>query len=140
MSRGCHCKRGPLYLTSLLFIGKLPPFTIESLLASLPFIVPSLIYVVSNNAYFYGLTLVAPPIWLILVSMKTFVSAVTYKFILRRQVTNVQLGGSMLMVLSVAIAKLPDVLSARHSETMVNALPASAIFVAAFACIVSGNI
>ena len=108
------------------------------MIASLPFIVPSLIYVVSNNAYFYGLTLVAPPIWLILVSMKTFVSAVTYKFILRRQVTNVQLGGSMLMVFSVAIAKLPDVLSARHSETMVNALPASAIFVAAFACIVSG--
>ena len=111
----------------------------ESLLASLPFIVPSLIYVVSNNAYFYGLTLVAPPIWLILVSMKTFVSAVTYKFILRRPITNVQLGGSMLMVLSVAIAKLPDALSAGPSETMVNSLPMSAIFLAAFACIVSGN-
>ena len=119
--------------------GKIPPFTVESLFASLPFIVPSLIYVVSNNAYFYGLTLVAPPIWLILVSMKTFVSAVTYKFILRRPISDAQLGGSMLMVLSVAIAKFPDALSARHSETMVNALPVSAIFLASFACIVSGK-
>ena len=91
---------------------------------------------VSNNAYFYGLTLVAPPIWLILVSMKTFVSAVTYKFVLRRPITDAQIGGSLLMVLSVAVAKLPDTLG--HSGELVNALPLSAILLAAFACVVSG--
>ena len=96
---------------------------------------------VSNNAYFYGLTLVAPPIWLILVSMKTFVSAVTYKFVLRRPITDAQLGGSLLMVVSVAVAKLPDALGGGATgTTLVNALPLSAILLAAFACVVSGEV
>ena len=71
--------------------------------------------------------------------MKTFASAVTYRFVLRRRITDVQLGGSLLMVLSVAVAKVPDVVSANQSERLVNALPMSAILLAAFACIVSGE-
>merc|ERR1719208_733133 len=67
--------------------------------------------------------------------MKTFVSAVTYKFVLLRPITDAQIGGSLLMVLSVAVAKLPDTLG--HSGNLVNALPLSAILLAAFACVVS---
>ncbi len=62
-----------------IYPGHMPSFSVSNLKASAPFVLPSLLYVFSNNAYFYGITLVSPPIWSILVSIKTFVSAVTYK-------------------------------------------------------------
>ena len=49
------------------------------IVASLPFMAPSLLYVLSNNVYYFGITLVTPPIWAILISIKTTISALTYK-------------------------------------------------------------
>ena len=43
------------------------------------FILPSLLYAVNNNIYFAGLMLVPPPIWLILTSFRTVVTASLYK-------------------------------------------------------------
>ena len=43
------------------------------------FLVPSILYAVNNNIYFAGLTLVPPPIWLILCSFRTVVTASLYK-------------------------------------------------------------
>ena len=40
---------------------------------------PSLIYVISNNVYYYSITLMTPPILMILLSIKTTISALTYK-------------------------------------------------------------
>jgi hypothetical protein len=67
------------FILVLLSVGHLPPLTKENLLASLPFIIPSLIYGVQNNLYFLALTLISPPIWMILVSLKTVMSAAIYK-------------------------------------------------------------
>ena len=43
------------------------------------FVVPSFLYAINNNIYFYGLTLVPPPIWIILCSFRTVVTASLYK-------------------------------------------------------------
>ena len=61
--------------------GKVPSLSLPDIIASLPFMVPSLIYVMSNNVYYLGITLVTPPIWAILISIKTTISALTYKVI-----------------------------------------------------------
>jgi hypothetical protein len=37
------------------------------------------LYAINNNIYFVGLTLVPPPIWLILCSFRTVVTASVYK-------------------------------------------------------------
>ena len=42
---------------------------------------------VNNNIYFYGLMLVSPPVWNILISFRTVLTATLYKFILKRQVS-----------------------------------------------------
>ena len=40
---------------------------------------PSLIYALSNNVHYYGITLMTPPILVILLSIKTTISALTFK-------------------------------------------------------------
>ena len=62
-----------------LAVGEVPSFTGSSLKSSLKFLVPSLLYALNNNIYFLGLTLVAPPLWLILCSMRTAITASVYK-------------------------------------------------------------
>ncbi len=47
--------------------------------ASLPFVIPGLIYAANNNIYFYTITMIAPPIWMIMISLKTAFTAVIYK-------------------------------------------------------------
>ena len=58
-----------------------PPLNMRRLMNLLPtqFLVPSILYAVNNNIYFAGLTLVPPPIWLILCSFRTVVTASLYK-------------------------------------------------------------
>ncbi len=55
--------------------------SLDSLKASTRFLVPSVIYAINNNIYYAGLTLVPPPIWLILCSARTVVTASVYKVI-----------------------------------------------------------
>ena len=78
----------------------------QSVRASLKFIIPSVIYAINNNMYLAGLILVPPPIWVILCSSRTIITACLYKFILGRDVTNVQLLGTLLIVGSIVCAKL----------------------------------
>ena len=78
----------------------------QSVRASLKFILPSVIYAINNNMYLAGLILVPPPIWVILCSSRTIITACLYKFILGRDVTNVQLLGTLLIVGSIVCAKL----------------------------------
>ncbi len=43
------------------------------------FVLPSVLYAVNNNIYYAGLMLVPPPIWIILTSFRTVVTASLYK-------------------------------------------------------------
>ena len=67
---------------------------------------PSLMYAVRSNIYMFGITLVPVPIWIILTSFRTVFSAFLYKFILKRDVTLVQMVGVFLIVPSIIVAKV----------------------------------
>ena len=105
---------------------------------SFRFLVPAILYGINNNIYFFGLTLVAPPIWLILCSFRTIITASTYKvrilcrpyldsclliylykffnffilfqFFLKRPISRGQFFGCFVIVISLVVAKLPDIL------------------------------
>ena len=87
---------------------RLPVLDSQSVRASLKFLLPSVIYAVNNNIYLAGLTLVPPPIWIILTSFRTIVTASLYKFILKRDVTSLQFLGCLLIVGSIVCAKLGE--------------------------------
>jgi len=95
----------------------------QSIRASFKFLLPSVIYAVNNNIYLAGLILVPPPIWIILCSFRTVVTACLYKFILKRDVSNLQILGSFLIVGSIVMAKLGDLLSSSGG----NVIPMMAI-------------
>ena len=46
---------------------------------SLRFVVPGMCYAASNNLYLFALTMVAPPIWTILTSLRTPITTLAYK-------------------------------------------------------------
>jgi len=106
-----------------------PNFDPVTLRHSMKFLLPSLLYAVNNNIYFAGLMLVPPPIWIILGSFRTVVTATLYKFILKREVSTLQFVGALLIVASIVVAKLGDVLS----EDITNSIPLIAIVLAAVA-------
>lgn len=125
----------------------LPSFSFQSIRSSLRFLLPSVLYAINNNIYYAGLTLVPPPIWLILCSIRTVVTASIYKFVLRRQLTTFQFFGAFLIVISIGVAKTPDILQIWKPEnsnlpanatstestsntTSVNAIPLTAILLA----------
>jgi len=98
-------------VTTLLRAKLTPPsFSLQSLRSSLRFLLPSVLYAINNNIYYAGLSLVPPPIWLMLCSIRTVVTATIYKFVLRRHITLLQFVGAALIVISIAIAKTPDIL------------------------------
>jgi len=142
------CEAIKLIVTIMRSKCSLPSFSFQSLRSSLRFLLPSVLYAINNNLYYAGLTLVPPPIWLILCSVRTVVTASIYKFVLRRQLTKLQFVGALLIVISIGIAKTPDITqllypssnsklvnstisqSAATSENSVNAIPITAIVLA----------
>ena len=102
------------------FRGKLPSFSASTLIHSLHFLVPSVLYAVNNNIYLVALTLVTPPIWVILCSMRTVVTVVMYKFVLKRPVTGAQFVGAFLIVLSIGVAKTPDIVQVWMNSRQTN--------------------
>jgi len=146
-------------LTAILIIskGQCPisrnGLTVRELRNSAKYLVPSLLYGINNNLYLIGLTLVAPPIWIILVSIRTVITACVYKFVLKRQLTPHQLFGAFLIVISLTIAKAPDIMKILTADDSVvqavdiaagkalpptvNAVPLSAILLAIIASSIS---
>ena len=74
-----------LFVTVLRARGKCPisnqGLSWSTFRSSFRFLVPAILYGINNNIYFFGLTLVAPPIWLILTSFRTIITASMYKVI-----------------------------------------------------------
>jgi hypothetical protein len=67
-------------VTTILRSGcEIPAMDRMALRQSLKFLMPSIFYAVNNNIYFVGLMLVPPPIWIILCSFRTVVTATVYK-------------------------------------------------------------
>ena len=76
---------------------QIPSFDSISLRKSTKFLLPSVIYAVNNNIYLAGLILVPPPIWVILCSFRTVVTASMYKFVLKRDISLLQFAGALLI-------------------------------------------
>eukprot|EP00090_Calanus_glacialis_P043853 TRINITY_DN7774_c0_g1_i4.p1 TRINITY_DN7774_c0_g1~~TRINITY_DN7774_c0_g1_i4.p1 ORF type:complete len:367 (-),score=97.63 TRINITY_DN7774_c0_g1_i4:55-1155(-) len=91
---------------------KMPSFDSTSLRKSTKFLLPSIIYALNNNIYLAGLLLVPPPIWIILCSFRTVVTASLYKFILKRDISLTQFAGALTIVVSIVVAKFGDIMSA----------------------------
>ena len=90
---------------------KIPSFDSATLRKSMKFLLPSVIYAVNNNIYLAGLILVPPPIWIILCSFRTVVTASMYKFVLKRDISLLQFAGALTIVASIVVAKLGDIMS-----------------------------
>ena len=56
-----------------------PSIDTISIRQSIKFLVPSIFYTINNNIYFVGLMYVPPPIWIILCSFRTVITATIYK-------------------------------------------------------------
>eukprot|EP00096_Caligus_rogercresseyi_P006532 TRINITY_DN2302_c0_g1_i1.p1 TRINITY_DN2302_c0_g1~~TRINITY_DN2302_c0_g1_i1.p1 ORF type:complete len:338 (-),score=29.17 TRINITY_DN2302_c0_g1_i1:196-1209(-) len=119
-------------LFTLLRMGSWPIMNAETFKSSLKYVIPSLLYAVNNNIYFFGLTLVPPPIWLILCSMRTLVTAFIYRVFLKREINYLQYLGIACIVSSLVIAKIPDVM-----YYSVNKVPFTAISLALVASCLS---
>ena len=124
--------------------GQVPHLDYVTLRQSLRFLVPSFLYALNNNIYLVGLTMVTPPIWMILCSIRTFFTANVYKvseeklhylyphiekFILNRNISAIQYVGSLCIVASIIIAKLDDVLTESG-----NPIPSLAFLLAMIGC------
>jgi len=112
---------------------QLPSFRSDNLKQSLKYLLPSVLYAVNNNIYFAGLILVPPPVWLILCSFRTVVTASIYKFFLKREVTTGQFVGAFLIVVSIAVAKAGDI--ANGGSSTIPAIPPAAFLLAVIAAI-----
>lgn len=108
---------------------QLPSFSRDSLRRSLRFMLPAVLYALNNNIYFAGLILVPPPIWLILCSFRTVISASVYKFVLKRNITTLQFTGALCIVASIVLAKFGDL----FSESSTNTVPMIAVVLALIA-------
>ena len=122
--------------------GRLPAFSRDNLKASLPYVAPSLIYALQNNIYFYAITLISPPIWMIMISLKTVFSACIYKFYLGKSTNYMQILGAFLVVLSVAVTKLPSIIYSTTGNwgdlAKTNKIPMRAVVVVIVGCLNSG--
>jgi len=105
-----------------------PSVDIISIRQSIKFLVPSIFYTINNNIYFVGLMYVPPPIWIILCSFRTVITATVYKFILKRPISKLQYMGALCIVASIIVAKLDDLLT-----SSINSVPSVAIVLAVVA-------
>ena len=125
--------------------GHLPPLDSVTVRQSFRFLLPSFLYALNNNIYLVGLTLVTPPIWIILCSVRTFITANVYKvyfiinytilysiflqYVLNRNISITQYVGALCIVASIIIAKLDDVVTESG-----NPIPILAILLAMVVC------
>ncbi len=60
-------------------LGAIFNVTHKSFVESWKFLIPSVFYAINNNIYYVGISLVPPPIWFIMCSGKTALTALIYK-------------------------------------------------------------
>ncbi|XP_069975455.1 uncharacterized protein [Penaeus vannamei] len=92
----------------------------ESLLGCRPswkFCVPAGCYFVTNLLYLHALMYVSPPLWMVLVQLKTLYTAAAYKFVFGREVRWAQAAGCALVVGSIPLARLSSLHDDQTSVT-----------------------
>lgn len=70
---------------------------------SLWLLFPASIYALTNNLFYYGISLVPPPIWAILNQTKVIFLGIVYRFIFKRQFTPYQWVGLFFLLVAVTL-------------------------------------
>ncbi|XP_042892084.1 CMP-sialic acid transporter 1-like [Penaeus japonicus] len=92
----------------------------QSLLECRPswkFCIPAACYFVTNLLYLHALNYVSPPLWMILLQIRTLYTAAAYKFLFGREVRWLQVGGCVLVVGSIPLARLSALQEGRTPVT-----------------------
>nr|XP_037273032.1 CMP-sialic acid transporter 1-like [Rhipicephalus microplus] len=89
---------------------------------SYKFLLPSVIYMLTNNIFFYALHYVTPAVWLVFVQCRIFLTLFVYKYPFGRHVTRAQWTAGALIAAAV-VGSQADVLAGHaHSSSVVTAL------------------
>lgn len=75
---------------------------------SIKFILPSVIYMLTNNIFFYALHFVTPPVWLVLVQCKVVLTLLVYKYVFKHSISAAQWTAGFLIVTSVLGSQLEE--------------------------------
>lgn len=75
---------------------------------SVKFILPSVIYMLTNNIFLYALHFVTPPIWLVLVQCKVLLTLLVYKYVFKHFISAAQWTAGFLIVASVLGSQLEE--------------------------------
>lgn len=108
-------------LIFILIWAKSIGLSVRSWIPSITFSLPAVCYCITNLMYLSALTVVSPPIWMILIQTRTLYTAAAYKIVFGRDVTSVQALGCLLVVCSVLVARL-SALKDGHSHVTLKIL------------------
>lgn len=76
---------------------------LKSVRISLWYAVPSFIYAINNNIYYFALHFVTPPVWNVLIQLRVVFTALTYRTLFKRNVTFVQWVALLLLLLAMTL-------------------------------------
>lgn len=65
--------------------------------------IPSLIYAINNNIYYYALHFATPPVWNVLIQLRIVFTALTYRVMFKRNITDTQWAGLGLLITAVVL-------------------------------------
>ena len=121
----------PVPQTQLVFSAELLKFAIFSALIlvknrmhdikiSFLYLIPSLAYAVNNNIYFLAMHYTTPPVWSILLQLRTVFLALIYRLYFKRHFSMCQYSGIGLLIASIALSNLSDAQNKSSSDNSHN--------------------
>ncbi|CAH1782776.1 unnamed protein product [Owenia fusiformis] len=120
------------YLKLSLVFGKLVyDGVLSDVKLSLKFAIPSIIYAVNNNIYYFAFYYTTPAVWNILTQFRIILTAVVYRVIFKREVTRLQWGALMLLIFGIVLTQRT---SSDHGDEGGNLLKPQALILALVVC------
>lgn len=96
------------------------------------FAVPSVLFALNNNVYYYAFYFTTPPIWTILTQIRILFTAFVYRFLFKRQITWLQWAGLLVLIFGIVLTKV----AAGHGVVK-NLLSPMAIILSLMAAVIS---
>jgi len=88
--------------TCLLLHGR----SLKSLKLSILYAIPSLIYAINNNIYYYALHYTTPPVWNIIIQLRIVFTALLYRVIFNRYMSISKCVGIALLICAIVMTNL----------------------------------
>ncbi|XP_014678962.1 PREDICTED: CMP-sialic acid transporter 1-like [Priapulus caudatus] len=82
------------------------------------FAVPSVVYAITNNLYFFALHYTTPPVWSVLIQSRVIITALVYRFWFKREVTNVQWVALVMLLVAIAMSQVSGKSSSPESMNL----------------------